>query len=79
MIFTENVKKRIETIIEGNPSAFRVCISMHEEFPDGLELLEASGLRGSEIWVAYKYLGDETPGTLYWNLQNPDFAKIVKK
>jgi hypothetical protein len=72
------ISERIYAISGGNSGALRVCMDMHKLFADGLDLLESSGLRKSNIWIAFKDFGDQTCETLHANLKRPGFVDKVK-
>jgi hypothetical protein len=72
------MQDKIWALCGGNFGAVKVVADMVTRYPNALQLLEESGLRGANIWLACKDFGDGTYQTLYVNLTDPTFPDLVK-
>lgn len=74
--------RRIMALCDGNPGALRVLADLAQTLGlEALDIVEANGLRGSDIWVAFKDWAKEDYATLWMGLagKDPEMLAAVER
>jgi hypothetical protein len=71
----------IADMSEGNPGAINAIMICTKERPEAPAIIWTSGLRGPQIWLAYKDYAEYDPIKTIEAIDNkdPELAKLLKK